>query len=54
MAIYRFNATVIARSQGRSAVSCAAYRAGEKLYDQRQDQIHDYTDKPGIIYTHST
>ena len=50
MAIYRFNVTVISRSQGKSAVACAAYRAGEKLYDQRLDKTYDFTNKPGIIY----
>jgi len=33
MAIYHFSGTIIARSQGRSAVAASAYRAGEKLVD---------------------
>lgn len=45
MAIYHFSAQVISRSQGRSAVAAAAYRAGEKLYDERYGNMHDYTKK---------
>jgi hypothetical protein len=33
MALYHFSAKVIQRSQGRSAVAAAAYRAAEELHD---------------------
>lgn len=36
---------------GRSAVECAAYRAGEKLYNEYYGLISDYTRKGGVIYT---
>lgn len=39
---------VIKRSAGRSAVAAAAYRACEKLYDERQDMTHDYSRKGGV------
>ena len=45
MAIYHFSGTVISRSQGRSAVACAAYRSAEKLHDERYDKEHDYIQK---------
>ncbi|KAB3587238.1 hypothetical protein GAY21_23530, partial [Phocaeicola vulgatus] len=45
MAIYHFSAQVISRSQGRSVVAAAAYRAGERLEDERYGQTHDYTKK---------
>jgi len=51
MAIYHFNADVISRSQGRSAVACAAYRAGDKLYDERYEKTHDYTRKEDVAYS---
>lgn len=49
MAIYHFSVTIISRSQGRSAVACAAYRAAEKLHDKRYDKDHDYTKKKDVV-----
>lgn len=51
MAIYHFSGTVISRSQGRSAIACAAYRSGERLHDERQDKTHDYTRKEDVAHT---
>src|SRR5436190_10920580 len=51
MAIYHFSGTIISRSQGRSAVACAAYRSAEKLHDERYDKTHDYTQKQDVAYT---
>lgn len=51
MAIYHLSGTVISRSQGRSAVACAAYRSGERLHDERYDKTHDYTRKDDVAYT---
>lgn len=51
MAIYHLSATMIARSQGRSAVACAAYRAADRLYDERYDCVRDYTKKKDVAYT---
>jgi hypothetical protein len=45
MAIYHLSAQVISRAAGRSAVAAAAYRAGEKLQDERLGQVHDFTRK---------
>ena len=42
MAIYHFNAQVVSRSKGASAVAGAAYRSGEKLTDERTGETHDY------------
>jgi Ti-type conjugative transfer relaxase TraA len=50
MAIYHFSGTIISRSQGRSAVACAAYRSGEKLFDERYQKIQDYTKKQDVVY----
>ncbi len=51
MAIYHFSGTVISRSQGRSAIACASYRSAERLHDERQDKIHDYTQKQDVAHT---
>ena len=51
MAIYHFSASIISRSSGRSATASAAYRAGEKIIDERTGEIHDYTHKKGVDST---
>ncbi len=45
MAIYHLSAQVISRSQGRSSIAAAAYRAGEKYLDKRIDRFFDYENK---------
>ena len=51
MALYHFHVGQIKRSAGRSAVECAAYRAGEKLYSEYYGLVSDYTRKGGVIHT---
>lgn len=48
MAIYHLSVQPISRGQGKSCVAAAAYRAGEKLNDERQGLVHDYTKKQGV------
>jgi hypothetical protein len=45
MAIYHFSVKAISRSDGRSAVACAAYRSGEKLVCDYYGKEQDYTKK---------
>lgn len=42
MALYHFSGQIISRSKGQSAVASAAYRSGEKLYDERYGQTKFY------------
>ena len=49
MSIYHCSIKIIGRNSGRSAVSAAAYRSGEKLYSNETGIIHDYTHKGGVI-----
>lgn len=51
MALYHFHVTQIKRSEGRTAVASAAYRAGEKLHNLWDGETHDYTKKGGVILT---
>jgi Ti-type conjugative transfer relaxase TraA len=51
MAIYHFSVQVIGRAQGRSAVAAAAYRAAERLHDERLDRDHDFTNKAGVVHS---
>lgn len=45
MAIFHLSVKTVSRSAGRSAVAAAAYRAGERLMDERSGLEHDYTRK---------
>lgn len=51
MAIYHFSVQVIGRASGRSAVAAAAYRAAERLHDERLDRDHDFTNKSGVVHS---
>ena len=48
MAIYHFSMKPVSRAGGRSAVASMAYRAGEKLTNERDGITHDYTAKQGV------
>lgn len=50
MAIFHSTTKIISRSKGRSAVASAAYRAGEKLFNQCSGQTHNFTQKKGVAY----
>ena len=50
MAIFHLNESNISRSDGRSVVACAAYRACEKLEDYTFGKTQDYTRKNGLEY----
>ncbi|MDN5927030.1 MAG: Ti-type conjugative transfer relaxase TraA [Hyphomicrobiales bacterium] len=48
MAIYHLSMKPVSRAKGRSAVASMAYRAGEKLTNERDGITHDYTRKQGV------
>lgn len=48
MALFSWSMQIISRSAGRSVVAAAAYRAGEKLHDDRTNTTHDYTRRSGV------
>jgi Ti-type conjugative transfer relaxase TraA len=41
----------VSRGAGQSAVAAAAYRSGERLYDERAAEVHDYTGRYGVAAT---
>lgn len=51
MAIYHLSVKVIGRAAGRSATASAAYRAAEKIVDQRTGLVHDFTRKRGVEHS---
>jgi Ti-type conjugative transfer relaxase TraA len=48
LAIYHLSMKPVSRATGRSAVASMAYRAGEKLTNERDGITHDYTAKQGV------
>jgi len=50
MAIYHLTVQVLGRSSNHKAVAAAAYRAGERLHDDRYGMEHDYRRKTGIVH----
>ncbi|WP_420139877.1 Ti-type conjugative transfer relaxase TraA [Sphingomonas sp.] len=51
MAIYHFSAKVISRASGSSALAAAAYRSASRLYDERLDRSHDFSNKAGVVHS---
>jgi Ti-type conjugative transfer relaxase TraA len=51
MAIYHFSAKVISRAVGSSALAAAAYRSASRLYDERLDRHHDFSNKAGVVHS---
>ena len=51
IAIYHCSIKIISRGKGKSAVAAAAYRSGEKLINNYDGIVHDYTRKSGIAHT---
>lgn len=49
MSIYHCSIKIISRAGGRSAVASAAYRSGEKLYNEETGITHDFIRKGGVI-----
>lgn len=49
MACYHLHVEQIKRSEGLSSVAAAAYRSGQKLYDDYYGEEQDYTRKRGVI-----
>ena len=51
MAIFRLQITSIARGGGHSSVGAAAYRAGERIRDDRTNELHNHSRRKDV--THS-
>lgn len=50
MAIYHLSIQIISRTQNKSAVAAAAYRAGEKLKNIEQDKTYDFSKKHEVVF----
>lgn len=50
MAICHFDTKSISRGAGRSAIAAAAYRAGERLRDERTGKLHNYSRREDVSH----
>jgi ATP-dependent exoDNAse (exonuclease V) alpha subunit len=50
MAIYFLNMKTFGRAGGSSAVSAAAYRAGERIRDERTGKTYDHSDRQDVLH----
>jgi ATP-dependent exoDNAse (exonuclease V) alpha subunit len=48
MSIFHLSVKAVSRATGRSSVAAAAYRAGERLLNERDGRLHDFTNKPVV------
>lgn len=51
MAIYSLQVKTVSRSQGRSVVAAAAYRAAQNIADDRLGVVWDFTSKRGVLHS---
>lgn len=51
MAIYHLSIKIISRGKGKSAVAASAYRSGEKIKNEYDGIVHNFTRKGGIAHT---
>ena len=50
MALFMLQVTPIGRSAGRSATGAAAYRAGERLRDERTGELYNYSRRRDVLH----
>jgi len=51
MAVYFLHMKTFGRANGSSATSAIAYRAGERIRDERTGKVYDHTGRPGVVHT---
>ena len=54
MAVFFFNWSVVSRSQQASAVAAAAYRHGEEMKDEVENETHNYLGKDDLVHSEIT
>jgi ATP-dependent exoDNAse (exonuclease V) alpha subunit len=50
MAIFRLQINPISRGAGRRATAAAAYRAGERIRDERSGDLHNYSGRKDVLH----
>ena len=54
MAIFFFRTSSVGRSTGRTAIGAAAYRAGERLRDERSGKLYNYSSRQDVLHQEIT
>jgi hypothetical protein len=54
MATYFLRSKHISRSKGARVTQAAAYRAGERICDERTSEVHDHSDRTDVAYKEVT
>jgi ATP-dependent exoDNAse (exonuclease V) alpha subunit len=50
VATYHLNVKILSRSTGSNALSAAAYRAGERIRDERSGRIYDHSARQDVLH----
>lgn len=50
MAVYFLRAKHVSRGKGARVTRAAAYRAGERIRDERTGEVHNYSDRRDVLY----
>lgn len=50
MAIFRLQIESVSRSSGRTATAAAAYRAGERIRDERTGALYNHSNRDDVLY----
>jgi ATP-dependent exoDNAse (exonuclease V) alpha subunit len=51
MAIFFMQINTVGRGSGRRATAAAAYRAGERIRDQRSGELHNYSNRRDVLHS---
>jgi MobA/MobL family len=51
LAVYHFQINSIGRSAGRRATTAAAYRAGERIRDERSGRLYNYSRRRDVVHS---
>lgn len=50
MAVYFLRSRHISRGKGARVTRAAAYRAGERILDERTSEVYNYTHRHDVVY----
>lgn len=48
---YHSHLDIVSRGKNKSIIAAAAYRSGSTLYEERKKRWHNFSRKPGVVYT---
>jgi hypothetical protein len=51
MVLYYLNLKIFTRGKGSSVTQAAAYRAGDRIRDDRSTRVHDYSKRTDVVHS---